>query len=835
MLPNTLLSTYKQYKADTDTIATWIAGTAKKCGYSNLASSRPTAISAQQTSKRLKGKERKQAKEAGGGKLLLSPSAADKKESSKPAYPLSIKEFTTLAEYIADFEPPPVVVPANFFEIIDRAIDARTKHNKQMYEHNKSRVKAESHGYFVGVLRKVRDTLMRRKGKKAPESTPDDIDGLLAQCTNQFEALKVEQSAEQHPDAGGEVPPPPITEPSEDKYTIDVSEDLEELFFAIQFFMNDVINIRNDLNGNWDFYRYDIPDPVPAALQTNAAIDMVRRLEQDLKADFPRLKSYEDIGQAFFLASCQGQGYEIPKANISQDYFFEHYELAEEAMVFCASNLHAYFRQVRPGAFPITHESRLPGYDLSDDRTKMSTNQKIDEDAAIMVECLQDLLVFVAASKNGQKSKGDDEILEAVRVLSKQEYPVWAVFAIQSFVDAIHVLREDVEKPFQSLQSYAQTARTSLEQAMKLPVGGFESNFRYIFMLIKEWTEIDRIQTSYHSEFRQASGTVLKFRLLKRYPVRCAILTALLKSHVRTLGVQVANTVFTITSACHLYNTLRQENLIKHRWDDITLMLGFYNKSSFFVDGTLPRSPEDYIKNFGQAGGMGLASFTPQQKGKKSAPPGPAKKMKDEISPVTDVFLQSLNDPNQEVKYTPDKISQIIEQQNFRFEVTEDPTVVAAEQSSNPKLRAARERWMRTGSIHPVKLLHFLGKSLYHETIRLAVSPLDIHKSICVMYKEFRPLCGPGYTKFLGPAAMIVGEGDMPFMTSYLLGMAAQRQSGVLEKVGKALDEILEKNRGKTQIKAMAGAGILVNLEKGWILAKGAGAKGFKVVGKFRT
>lgn len=63
MLPDFLRSDYKTYKADTDAIATWLALTAKRCGYApdllESGGDNPTA-----TSKRLKGKARKQTKEA---------------------------------------------------------------------------------------------------------------------------------------------------------------------------------------------------------------------------------------------------------------------------------------------------------------------------------------------------------------------------------------------------------------------------------------------------------------------------------------------------------------------------------------------------------------------------------------------------------------------------------------------------------------------------------------------------------------------------------------------------------------------------------------------------
>jgi len=94
MLPTPLVSIYQQYKQDTDSVASWLASTAKACGYpSNLLAS-PDGNAPQKAAGRLKGKARSEAKK--NGRLNTA-------RESKPnvrRYTVAIKDFISLAEFI---------------------------------------------------------------------------------------------------------------------------------------------------------------------------------------------------------------------------------------------------------------------------------------------------------------------------------------------------------------------------------------------------------------------------------------------------------------------------------------------------------------------------------------------------------------------------------------------------------------------------------------------------------------------------------------------------------------------------------------------------------------
>lgn len=102
MFPKNISSSYSQYKNDTDTIASWLATTAKRFGYVSETRSK---------SSRKKGKAR----------------AADTQSTSqgRPTYTIAIKDFTILAKFIAAKDEPHIQVPPKFATLLDRAIATR--------------------------------------------------------------------------------------------------------------------------------------------------------------------------------------------------------------------------------------------------------------------------------------------------------------------------------------------------------------------------------------------------------------------------------------------------------------------------------------------------------------------------------------------------------------------------------------------------------------------------------------------------------------------------------------------------------------------------------------
>jgi hypothetical protein len=139
MLPPVLINSYQRYKEDTDSIAGWLASTAKANGYpQDLLFAEPVHDVKATSGGRLKGKARQQAK-----------NAATSVAPTKTTHIIQIKDFIPLAEYVAGKS---VTVPRSFDKTIQRVIAARSGFGVQLEEHGQvlSETSASKHDHFVG-------------------------------------------------------------------------------------------------------------------------------------------------------------------------------------------------------------------------------------------------------------------------------------------------------------------------------------------------------------------------------------------------------------------------------------------------------------------------------------------------------------------------------------------------------------------------------------------------------------------------------------------------------------------------------------------------------------
>lgn len=125
MLPGPLVGVYQQYKQDTDSVASWIASTAKKCGYPADLLASTSWDAPRPKSARLKGKARKNNAQAGG----------TTKGPSQSKYTVTLADFLPLASFIAKCRSPVVSVPDVFSTTLNRLITARSGFGRMMDDH----------------------------------------------------------------------------------------------------------------------------------------------------------------------------------------------------------------------------------------------------------------------------------------------------------------------------------------------------------------------------------------------------------------------------------------------------------------------------------------------------------------------------------------------------------------------------------------------------------------------------------------------------------------------------------------------------------------------------
>ncbi|RBR05059.1 hypothetical protein FVER53590_12104 [Fusarium verticillioides] len=148
-----------RYKEDTNSVAGWLASTAKAHGYKPQSNETQTSSSG-----RLEGNAREKAKQK----------SAESNQETCQKYTVAIKDFVPMAEHIAPQTKPRIQVPGSFATTIDRVIYERSSFGRLHVEQG---VEVEetadlNHAYFVRVLQAVREALRPNMPKSAKDKVP---------------------------------------------------------------------------------------------------------------------------------------------------------------------------------------------------------------------------------------------------------------------------------------------------------------------------------------------------------------------------------------------------------------------------------------------------------------------------------------------------------------------------------------------------------------------------------------------------------------------------------------------------------------------------------------
>jgi hypothetical protein len=141
---------YEQYKLDTNRFIFWLVDTAQKREYHINDPAKHQDITSQQPSKRLKGKERKQARQAAASK---APSSIATSTASKTKYEISTETILKLAKHIADHKDTSIM-PKFVWYSYKRAVRTRQAYADRYAHEELSETKSnDGHIYFLWLLK----------------------------------------------------------------------------------------------------------------------------------------------------------------------------------------------------------------------------------------------------------------------------------------------------------------------------------------------------------------------------------------------------------------------------------------------------------------------------------------------------------------------------------------------------------------------------------------------------------------------------------------------------------------------------------------------------------
>ncbi|KAI4193320.1 MAG: hypothetical protein LQ350_008380 [Teloschistes chrysophthalmus] len=412
---------------------------------------------------RLKGKARREAKAqkqaAEKAPVQESKTLEQPETKQKPAYPIQVSDFISLAEFIA--KKPAVKVPGFFIGSLERATTLRAKHGSRTRAESGDQdpdqhASDQSHAHFLGVLKhtmKILEPLM-----PPPADSPPSQDTRLE---NRFGRLVVEEPSDSFQVSdGGPENNLSIKQAIEEGPRYDLKPDTswQEEYLAASCLFTNISRLRGIVKSAWEAYLKGT-DIGAVAIAINTAISFVRDLEEAFQTQYPEYLGYIKKVELFYYVQCRMGKH---GKNWTEDP--EAYELAEEIMLTTNHMIIALQDQVKPGRRLIFEPGQFGRQDKSIPWYAKSLQKRFKDDKLVLLEAFPDMQILAnAPALTGKHLLCEDELLRGVRTMKRGDVmPVWPVFAFQCFLDAHHILGNDLDRSYNQLKHTSQSIRDSL-------------------------------------------------------------------------------------------------------------------------------------------------------------------------------------------------------------------------------------------------------------------------------------------------------------------------------------------------------------------------------------
>lgn len=833
MLSDFLTSSYLQYKADTDAVAAWLVATARNCGFpvetlAGSSSPSSSAPSKNQSSKQLKDKARNLAREGGASKPVPAPS----KGSDQQKLTIAVKDFVSLADYIAAATKPQVNVSASFAVVLNRAISVRREHGTQSTAKfsagYKSQASTSSHGHFIGILEHVQQVLRPRmaseniKDRLAKPSGDASLENIQS-ITNKFDDLDVQEPSEAFLQAPEITMPTPTDGKPEVNYEAERMQDFEEACIAFHLLLRDFAGLQNVVIRTWTGYQHGLFDLVSASITTNSAIGIARRMQDDVQYLFDKYGGSEKLLNAFYAAHCKQQG-EDPesKERYGDDMNFRTYDIAQSLFLPAFTFLNS-FSDIVEDSFLLPFK---PGYfgtfDRAKDWSKKSAREKYSNDKIIMLEILSD---FLTRHRVSHPPPFEDEFTRGLRrMFDKRELPLWLAFAGQVYLNIHHVLCDDVQRGFKEFRRFAKLTESSIRQNLDfhsdLRIEGwpkrndqaFEELLRFIDVSIASDPTLQK-----QKSFGLSPGE--PFKVMKWHPMLCGLATFYLRSRYQELSLSFQSAWGSIMYSAHLYNALREEKLLKGQWIDMDVVMGWHDE--IFVGERPPSRPEDYLKRFSLSMGWSAASFARnklQADRLPEAKSGP-KTMKP-IANVSCMFVDRYCNGSGQTDFTETDLERILAQGVWEGDDEGEEGVISM---SRTRKATTKKRWEHSHKLTAPELLECLRNTIQSEAMETNFDYLILHRVCWRMLRFVKKACDADLRNLFG-VGCIEKESQLPFLVGYIF-MAAMNT----DQLGKQLVKDGEVAKSKLLIRAAEVVEGMMGTQAGSIANKKLAILGYEI------
>lgn len=762
MLPKFLLGSYKRYKSDTDRFTAWLEETAKACG------GIPELSKKSQSSKSRKG---------------------DSGDQGTLKYKVPLSKFTALAQIIANSQPS-VKIPSLIVGIAQRAISARkrctTWFRKQVGADSAS-LSNEGHSHFIAILEQVLVILgvSPAKIESQPAKVSQSFDkeaSELKDPANQFSALSLDELDEKnYLEPTGVKKQKPTGTPNDVSYELDedYEDGLGERIFAAFCLLEDLQRIRDLICQTWSDYRAGKFDLMSASVTTNTAIGLARQSVEDYEKLYPDVTG-QSLVQLMYVTACVMRGEDVElRQNPGDPYNMAVADIAEWSYLSTHVLLVSFCDVLEPEVIPSYKRGYYGVYNPSQDRTKMSFQEKFVEDQIVLLQALPD---FAFLGQLGIPLAVEDEITTGLRKMMKtKNVPLWLAFAAQVYLDIHHILRVDVQKGFQEVKITALRVQKTLKEyfefskALSCPnwPKSNDNGLRGILETIDRYVANDIFigMKSPDSDPKDDEW----FTFLKWHPMQAGLLMFNLNLRMQKAGMALVNAWGSVTCLAYLYNAIEQEEVVSLKWPDMDRIIDFHSEERIFF-GRRPKDVNESVKKMCLAMGYAPESFTTKgRRAPKSVVSKKGPRGLEESTTVSQIFRECYCHGGS-IDLSIANVSKLLN----------DISGDAASNKSKAQPRSStflQKRWQRTQSLTSLQLLAALRERLVAEEPQLVFNYFGMHRRGIELMRMLRQALHEKFVQYFGPE-YIEHEHQLPFVVQYIFIVAmgsgaAARQLGV--------------------------------------------------------
>ncbi|KAF5624909.1 hypothetical protein F52700_9284 [Fusarium sp. NRRL 52700] len=566
MLSPAYMSIYQQYKADTDSVATWLANTAKAHGYDAEASLGGAAVDAAKEKK--KKKKKKKGNENGKGpSRAKNKKKQEKQDPNTKKYIIRVRDFEAMAKHVADTNAVEVAhKTAIALERVRRSFSQKLADSRAKSDHRSD----ANHSHFVEVLEKVSGYL--KPIMEAGLFKPDDLDKKTDIKTNHptkgmFDVLNVYTPSEEFLNAP-DVTPTPAAEP-ETQYTVEEEVTREDAFFAFAALLRDYDYLSLEIHSLWEKYASGGLDLAAVALATNMAFEFAHSMELDVK------KTIDKFGGTtiFFEAACDGMG--IDKKRISPGAMcnLEAYDVATILNLNTMGLFNSYVEHSRDAIFP-SYNGAFGWHNERLGSGGRNNAERWNQDKTALSEIFPDMHFLTTPPGQGDV---EDELIRGMGHALKtksESNRFWISWALQMYLDIIQRLGRHVGRGFEQFKQESLKIQHAL---VDLPES---AERKQVLQVATRWNH-DPIFEMKEANMEMGmlphdSEMLPEFHFLRRNPIHCGLLTHHMRSVLHDNGVKTVAPSGGLMVTIQLYQALRQEGRIPKGqvWEDLEEVWG---------------------------------------------------------------------------------------------------------------------------------------------------------------------------------------------------------------------------------------------------------------------